>query len=131
MKYFLNIAEPDKQPARFELAPGYYTIGRGDACKIRLRYPDISERHALLTLRDSGATIEDLHSSNGTQLNGITITNDVKLRADDVVGIGSCLLRVEQTLNDSVPPPVAEPIAPPPPAPPDPADAPETPAPPG
>jgi pilus assembly protein CpaF len=120
MKYFLNIAEPDKQPGRFELGPGYYTIGRGDACKIRLRYPDVSERHALLTLRDGGATIEDLHSSNGTQLNGMIITNDVKLRADDVIGIGSCLLRVEEQSEAAPPPPPAErpaaPSVPPPPA---------------
>ena len=51
MKFFLDIAYPDQASIRFELPPGRYTIGRGDACKIRLRHPDVSERHALLSFR--------------------------------------------------------------------------------
>ncbi len=94
MKFFLDIAYPDQASNRFELPPGLYTIGRGDACKIRLRHPEVSERHALLTLRETGVTIEDLHSSNGTIVGGRPIQEPTRLRADDVVSLGPCLLRV-------------------------------------
>ena len=94
MKFFLDIAYPDQASNRFELPPGLYTIGRGDACKIRLRHPEVSERHALLTLRETGVTIEDLHSSNGTIVGGRPIQEPTRLRADDVASLGPCLLRV-------------------------------------
>ena len=95
MKFFLNIANPDQGSNRFELPPGLYTIGRGDACKIRLRHPEISERHALLTLRDTGAAlIEDLHSSNGTTVDGVMIQEPASLNAENVIRVGPCLLRV-------------------------------------
>ena len=95
MKYVLNIAYPGQPSNRFELPTGLYTIGRGESCKIRLRYPEISERHALLTLREGRVTIEDLHSRNGTEINGVQIQEPVAIHADSVIGIGPCLLRVE------------------------------------
>ena len=105
MTFFLNIAHPGQEANRFELPPGVYTIGRGDACKIRRRHPEISERHALLTLRDAGITIEDLHSSNGTTLDGTPIQAPTPVREDHVIGIGPCLLRVCRASEA----PVAEP----------------------
>ena len=94
MPFILDIAHPGQPSNRFELPSGAYTIGRSEACKIRLRHPEISERHALLTLRDSLVTIEDLHSSNGTVVDGSPIQEPTRLHADDVVGLGPCLLRV-------------------------------------
>ncbi len=94
MKYSLNIAYPGQPANSYELPCGIYTIGRGPACKIRLRDPGVSDRHALLTLRDAGATIEDLGSSNGTTVNGVPIQETVPVRPDSVIGVGSCLMRV-------------------------------------
>ena len=94
MSFILDIAHPGQPRNRFELPPGTYTIGRSEACKIRLRNPEISERHALLTLRDNVAVIEDLHSSNGTSVDGVSIQEPTTVREDDVIGIGPCLLRV-------------------------------------
>ncbi|HRR33041.1 MAG TPA: ATPase, T2SS/T4P/T4SS family [Kiritimatiellia bacterium] len=125
MNFFLDIAYPDQASNRFELPSGIYTIGRGEACKIRLRHPEISERHALLTLRETGITIEDLHSSNGTVVNGLRIQESVRLHADDVVGLGPCLLRVSPVVPVPIrtespatptPPPLPTPPREPPPA---------------
>ncbi|NLF99479.1 MAG: FHA domain-containing protein, partial [Lentisphaerae bacterium] len=119
MNFFLDIAYPDQASNRFELPPGLYTIGRGEACKIRLRHPEVSERHALLTLRETGITIEDLHSSNGTVVDGRPIQEPTRLHADDVVGLGPCLLRVSSV--EPVPaglPPAPVPVPPPLPEPP-------------
>ena len=119
MNFFLDIAYADQASNRFELPPGLYTIGRGEACKIRLRHPEVSERHALLTLRETGITIEDLHSSNGTVVDGRPIQEPTRLHADDVVGLGPCLLRVSSV--EPVPaglPPAPVPVPPPLPEPP-------------
>jgi len=70
MTFKITIVRPDQPPAAFDLQPGIYLIGRGEGCGIRLRSPDVSERHAVLTLSPEGSTIEDLDSSNGTHLDG-------------------------------------------------------------
>jgi len=115
MSFFLDIAHPGQPSNRFELQPGTYTIGRNEACKIRLRHPEISERHALLTLRDSTATIEDLHSSNGTLIDGVPVQDPTNVREDHVIGIGPCLLRGPHVSEApaATPPPVP-PVQPPP-----------------
>ena len=46
-----------------ELADGTYLIGRGPLCRICFNAPEVSERHALLTVRDGRALLEDLHSA--------------------------------------------------------------------
>ena len=51
-----------------ELGEGLYVIGRGEGCRIRLDAPEVSERHAILTIRGDQARLEDLHSANGTYL---------------------------------------------------------------
>ncbi|MBR1920845.1 MAG: FHA domain-containing protein, partial [Kiritimatiellae bacterium] len=52
------------------IADGTYFIGRGESCAVRFESPDVSERHAILTVRGGEAVIEDLHSANGTYVNG-------------------------------------------------------------
>jgi pilus assembly protein CpaF len=108
MSFFLDIAHPGQPSNRFELPPGTYTIGRSEACKIRLRLPEISERHALLTLRDSLVTIEDLHSSNGTGVNGVIIQEAMPVHEDDIIAVGPCILRVSKAAAA----PAAAPTAP-------------------
>ena len=114
MNFHLDIANPGQPANRFELPAGVYTIGRGEACKIRLRHPDISERHALLFLRDTGVAIEDLRSSNGTAINGVPLQEPTPVKEDDVIGIGPCLMRVSRV---GAPDAAVEKEVPPPPAP--------------
>jgi pilus assembly protein CpaF len=79
-----------------ELEEGSYVIGRGASCRIRFDAPDVSERHAILTVRDGRAILEDLHSANGTFVNGERVEMPALLDSNIVVQIGSCLLRVSQ-----------------------------------
>ncbi len=78
-----------------ELSDGLYVIGRGEGCRIRLDSPDVSERHAILSLRGGVATIEDLHSSNGTIVNGEAIESQITLKPSMVVQIGPVMMRVD------------------------------------
>ena len=77
-----------------DLADGTYLIGRGDGCRVRLTSPDVSERHAVLTIRDGRALIEDLHSANGTFVNDAPVDRAFVLDGGKIVRIGSCLMRV-------------------------------------
>ena len=77
-----------------ELPDGTYFIGRGESCAIRFNAPDVSERHAILTVRDGGCWIEDLHSANGTYANGEAVDGRVRLDDSVVVQVGENMLRV-------------------------------------
>src|SRR5574344_1822822 len=79
-----------------ELADGAYMIGRNESCRIRFDFADVSERHAILTVREGKAVIEDLHSANGTYVNGEPIDCAVQLDGGMVVQIGDSMLRVAE-----------------------------------
>ncbi len=76
------------------LADGTYMIGRNPSCPVCFSFPDVSERHAILTVRNGKAIIEDLHSANGTYVNGEQIDGPVTLDSGMVVQIGESMLRV-------------------------------------
>ena len=82
-----------------ELEPGTWIIGRGESCRIRFDTPEVSERHAILTVRDGRAILEDLHSANGTFVNGEAIDGAVTLDSGMVVQIGSAMLRVSEDVE--------------------------------
>ena len=77
-----------------ELTDGNYIIGRGESCHIRFNFPDVSERHAILSVRGDQVAIEDLHSVNGTYVNGDPIDGRFMLDGGHIVQIGSSMLRV-------------------------------------
>ena len=76
------------------LTDGTYMIGRNPSCPICFDFPDVSERHAILTVRDGRAVVEDLHSANGTYVNGEPIDGAVVLDGGMVVQIGESMMRV-------------------------------------
>ena len=57
MAFTLNLIRPgDGMPERRRLEDGAYFIGRGASCAICLPFPEISERHAFVTLSGAQAT---------------------------------------------------------------------------
>lgn len=96
----------DGQRETRELTPGTYLIGRGESCRIRFNLPEVSERHAILTVRDDKAVLEDLHSANGTLVNGDVIDGAVVLDGGMVVQIGSGMLRVSEAEEEKPKPEV-------------------------
>lgn len=81
---------------------GIYVIGRAENCRIRLS-SDASPRHALLIVRGSSVTLEDLHSDSGTFVNGDMIDSPVRLDSGMVIQIGESMLRVSDDEADQVP----------------------------
>lgn len=82
-----------------ELTDGSYIIGRAESCRICLPFPDVSERHAILTVRNGKALLEDLRSSNGTYINGERLDEPATLDGGMVVQIGESMLRVSDSLG--------------------------------
>jgi len=76
------------------LTDGTYMIGRNPSCPICFDFPDVSERHAILTVRGNKAVVEDLHSANGTYVNGEPIDGPVALDGGMVIQVGESMLRV-------------------------------------
>jgi len=74
---------------------GSVVIGRGQGCDVKIDDPSISRRHARLQL-GLGMTIEDLGSSNGTEVRGERISGPAQIELDELVTIGSISVVVQQ-----------------------------------
>lgn len=78
-------------------------LGRSSECDIVLNYPEVSGRHALLTIHASGVIeIQDMGSKNGTFINGQPIVQG-QLQPGDKLSFGSYEVRWEEILRN--PPP--------------------------
>jgi hypothetical protein len=71
-----------------EVPLGQFVIGRSADCQLALDDPLVSRRHALLTVRSDGVTIEDLGSRNGVSVNGVKIDGPRPLSHGDRITIG-------------------------------------------
>lgn len=71
-------------------------LGRAGHCDLSLSDDvEVSSQHALLQLTNGKLTVRDLHSTNGTLVNGVPINNDYPLRSGDLLLLGRTELRVE------------------------------------
>jgi pSer/pThr/pTyr-binding forkhead associated (FHA) protein len=55
----------------------------------------VSSKHALFEVTPSGLVVEDLASTNGTQVNGSDISSPIVLTPGDRVEVGDTIFRVE------------------------------------
>lgn len=69
-------------------------IGRHPSCDVVVADETVSRRHAQLTFRDGGWILQDLHSTNGTRLNG-QFVGRCRLRPGDHLGLGHQVLQVD------------------------------------
>jgi hypothetical protein len=80
----------------FDLHSGDMVIGRAEGSQIRLEDSRISHNHAILRVRDEEVTIEDLHSTNGTRVNGVVVEHETPVAPGDQIDLGGVQLRLEQ-----------------------------------
>jgi RND superfamily putative drug exporter len=69
-------------------------LGR-EGADVSIPDPELSRRHAVVRPAGDGLELEDLGSMNGTFLNGRPIVQPTRLRARDVVTLGTTTLEVE------------------------------------
>src|SRR5678815_1705112 len=84
----LVIEDDEGQRREVPLDRDEITIGRREDNVVHLPERNVSRRHARLVRRDGGVLLEDLRSANGTQVNGVRITEPVPLGDGDLVRIG-------------------------------------------
>jgi tetratricopeptide (TPR) repeat protein len=83
------------------LARQEITIGRQSGNAVRLTERNVSRRHARLVRNNRAILLEDLDSSNGTQVNGQKLQGQVALRVGDQVRIGDYELSIRSQENES------------------------------
>ncbi len=70
-------------------------IGRLAECDIAFDDSNVSRRHAEIKASAGGFAVNDLGSTNGTKVNGVTITFERALRDGDIISVGSHSIRYE------------------------------------
>jgi len=74
---------------------GPVIIGRNPGSDIVIGAGFVSGRHARISLKGQDLFIEDLHSTNGTAVNGTYITEPTILEDGDLVAVGDVEIRVK------------------------------------
>jgi hypothetical protein len=70
------------------LKDGRLLVGRSAECGAVLASPDVSRKHCVFAEEKGGLIVEDLHSRNGTYVNGERIGLRTELKEGDFVRIG-------------------------------------------
>ncbi len=76
---------------------GRVTVGRSEAADLRIDDASISRQHAVLTIVDGHVTVADQSSQRGTYVNGVRITAEQTLAANDVITIHNTTLILHAT----------------------------------
>jgi EmrB/QacA subfamily drug resistance transporter len=84
--------------ATVKLVGGSATIGREPECDLQVLDSEVSRLHAKVTVRDGVAAIDDLHSSNGTFLDGERILERTKLAPGDKIQIGEATIELTSSV---------------------------------
>ena len=91
----LEVAEGPAAGTRIPLRSEPLVLGRGESGVGTLGAdPELSRRHAAISLSDGGALVEDLGSTNGTQVNGRQISEPTTAGPGDSIEVGSSVLRL-------------------------------------
>lgn len=91
----LTITPPQGPDWTFPIEAQQVRIGRLDHCDLVLPDPQVSREHAILKATVEGLVLEDLHSVNGTYVNGEKIQR-VRLKTGDVIRMGKTEMKVSQ-----------------------------------
>jgi hypothetical protein len=79
---------------RMPLGDRTISIGRLPECEITLADPNVSRRHAEIRPSGPGYVVADLGSTNGTRVNGTTISEH-RLQPGDEIAVGNVRIRYE------------------------------------
>jgi len=86
-------------------------IGRSQACDIILLNRDVTSIHAVLEITEAGAIVYDMHSTNGTYVNGETVVHQ-EVREGDTLKFASQEYIFKKYKKEDVLPPPLEMLSP-------------------
>lgn len=78
----------------FTLAEGTHVVGRQEGVSVFISDRQVSRNHAVITVQNGRATIEDRASANGTFVNGARLTVARALQVGDQVKFGDLVFVV-------------------------------------
>jgi len=90
----LVLLNPNGPEQEFKLAKTSVSLGRANTNDIILNDARVSRSHARLEFGAQGIALVDLHSSNGTRLNGLRIER-ATLKPGDTISLGSQQLKYQ------------------------------------
>lgn len=93
---YVLVTTPQHHNYLYELGADVVVVGRASDCRIGLDDPNVSRHHAEIRFNadDGIAMVRDLESTNGTQLNGVEVTEtSVEFGPGDTLWIGGHILR--------------------------------------
>lgn len=94
--------EKDKKEIKHFRQPEI-TLGRDPHCEVYIENETVSAHHARLSYHHGQWWLEDLHSTNGTTLNGETVKTPTIVIGNDKIHCGEVPLSIHATLNDISP----------------------------
>src|SRR5919106_6663405 len=94
MELKLVVLAGAKQGLEVPLKKDKFLIGRAKECALRAGSEAISRRHCAIIRRETGWTVRDLGSRNGTHVNDEKITTEVPLKEGDELRVGPLKFRV-------------------------------------
>lgn len=71
-------------------------IGRDPTAAVHLTDEEVSRRHALISLGEGQATIEDLGSVNGTHVEAGVVHGEAAIRAGDRIRVGQTVMELRE-----------------------------------
>jgi serine phosphatase RsbU (regulator of sigma subunit) len=101
--HYLVVVEGSEPGKRIELESTALTIGR-DAKQATMVFPDtgVSRVHAMVSVVNGRAVVEDLKSTNGTFVDAARVTSRVTLREGNILRMGAHALRYERRSRKDV-----------------------------
>ena len=81
--------------AQYLLGDGEHLIGRDINCPIYLDSEYISANHAKLHLSHDGILIEDLNSTSGTFLDGVTVRGKLRIKPGQLLQVGDLTVHLQ------------------------------------
>lgn len=100
----LTVLRGEASARSFSLEEPVTTFGRSSGSDLVVRDRRVSKRHAQIRRQDGSATLYDLHSTNGTFVNGERITDPRILQPGDVIRMGETELVFDGATTPSDPP---------------------------
>ena len=93
----LYVIDGPNKGQSWQLGKDILFLGRGSTNDIRLKDPSVSSRHLRIQRKNTSLFIEDLHSTNGTFLNGQRISPGqlVEVQEGDLITVGGTLISLD------------------------------------
>ncbi len=95
----LTVSPGERESFQFDLPGPSCIVGRSSKACLSLSDALLSREHARIFLEGGKWFVEDLHSRNGTQLNGVRIAEPAPLSEGDRLSLGACTLTVGRSVS--------------------------------